>query len=185
MQTKIRRTKKVLFHKSTMLAVNAQTVKLIANQTFDSVHDVASAFGAKVLPRRGFGYIGKNGSQSYIAVWCVNLGNNPYWYNQLVDNDNTLLEQKKRGESREAFLQRIRKDLDYDTEQLRLTFSKVKGRLKFIGIFQLSGFDIDKQTTIFKRVENQPLVISYRQMTKTMKITIEETEELTETAFII
>lgn len=179
------KTQKVLCKKSTTIAISAQALTLQINQTFKFVKDIAAAFGANILPRHGFGYIGKNASTSDVAVWCVNIDKNPYWINQLVDKGSTLLERKLKGESRVEFVNRIRKNLDYDTDQLRLTFARIKGVFHFIGIFQLSGFDIDTQTTIFKKVKDQHLLISYKQTTKTLKVTIEETEESTEGLILI
>ncbi len=173
-------TKKIVCKKSVTILVSVLPGNLRIGDTFKSVSEMAKTFGAKVLPRHGFGYIGKTASNADVAVWTVNMGKNPYWKNKLLDHGNTLTERKIKGESRAEFLNRVRKDLDYDADQLRLTFAKDQKGLHFIGVFQLSGFDVDNQTTTYKRVINKLLPVYYKRMTKTQTITIEESVEATE-----
>lgn len=184
-KTTLKLTKKLVCRKSQTIVVSVPSVTLRIGQAFKSVSEMAAAFGAKVLPRRGFGYIGKNASHVDVAVWTASVVKNPYWNNQLLDNRNTIHERKINGESRAEFLSRIRKDLDYDADQLRLTFAKDKKGLHFIGVFQLSGFDVDNQTVIYRKVAEQALAVLYKRMTKTQTITIEESIETTEGMIII
>lgn len=179
-KTSQKHTKIIVCKKSETIIVSVLPENLRIGDTFKSVSKMAKAFGAKVLPRRGFGYIGKTASNSDVAVWTVNTVKNPYWENKLLDHGNTITERKINGESRAEFLNRVRKDLDYDADQLRLTFAKDQKGLHFIGVFQLSGFDVDNQTAIYKRVENHSLLVYYKRMTKTQTITIEESVEATE-----
>lgn len=90
------------------------------------------------------------------------------------------MESKATKESRADFLKRIRKNLDYDADQLRLTFARVKNRYYFIGVYQLSIIDVDSQTVIYKKVADKLDSVFYKRMTRTLDVTIEETEELTE-----
>ena len=184
-KTSQKHTKKIVCQKSKTIIVSAPIVNLQIGTTYKSVSEMKKTFGAKVLPRRGFGYIGKTASNADVAVWTVNMVKNPYWNNQLLDNGNTIHERKINGESSAEFLNRVRKDLDYDADQLRLTFAKDKKGLHFIGTFQLSGFDVDNQTTIFKKVPNPELLVYYKRMTKTQTITIEESVETIEGMVLI
>lgn len=170
-------TKKVQFKRSKTVGISATSLVFHIGQKFKSVKEMAATFGANVLPRRGFGYIGKNTSHADVAVWTVNIDKNQYWYNRITDNGDTLIESKAKGESRTEYLNRIRKDLDYDAKQRRLTFAKTKNRLYFIGVFLLSEFNVDSQTTIYKRVADKALIVHYKRMTRTLTLTIEETEE--------
>lgn len=184
-KTSQKHTKTLVCKKSETIIVSVPFVNLRIGDTFKSVSEMAKAFGAKVLSRRGFGYIGKTASNADVAVWTVNMVKNPYWNNQLLDNGNTIHERKINGESSAEFLNRVRKDLDYDANQLRLTFAKDKKGLHFIGVFQLSGFDVDNQTAIYKRVGNHSLLVYYKRMTKTQTITIEESVETIEGMVLI
>ena len=190
MKTKVTSTPKATKHRgqvmkmtmkrSQTILVTVPAVTLKIGQRFKLVKDMAAAFGAKVFPRHGFGYIGQNISQEDVAVWTVNVVKNPYWDNQVLDKGHTIYEKKVAGEPREKFLNRIRYDLDYDATQLRLTFAKDKTGLRFIGIFRLSSIDVDNQTVIYKKVADELQSVYYKRMTKTLTVTIEESIESTE-----
>lgn len=171
-------SRQVTMTKSQTIFVTSPAVTLKIGQSFKRVKDMAEAFGAKVFPRHGFGYIGQNTFQVDVAVWVVNVVKNPYWDNQLIGN--TLYEKKIKEKSRTEFLNRIRHDLDYDATQLRLTFAKDKNGLHFIGVFRLSAIDVDNQTVIYKKVADKLQSVYYKRMTKTLTVTIEETIESTE-----
>ena len=178
-------TKKVLFTKSETILIAVPAVNLKVGQKFKSFQKIAALFGAKCSRFRTFAYIGRAASTADVAIWGVNLNSNPYWNNRFIKDGAMLLESKVNKESRADFLKRIRKNLDYDANQLRMTFAKVKNTYYFIGVFQLSAIDIDNQTIIYKKVADDPISVFYKKMTKTLKITIEETNEFSEGMILI
>lgn len=169
----IKLSRKIAVTRSQQISVTVTAVTFQINQTFKLVREIKEKFGAKILPRHGFGYIGQNALKSDIAVWCVNIDKNPYWINQRIDNGQTLLERKLKPETPEMFLNRIRKDLDYNATQLRLTFARINNVFKFIGVFQLSAIDVDNQTAIYKKKDVSILSISVK-ATSELTVTIKE-----------
>ena len=177
--------KKVLFTKSETIQIAVPTVTLKLGQEFKSFQKIAAQFGAKCSRFRTYAYIGKAASTADVAIWGVNLNPNPHWNNRFIKDGAMLLESKVNNESRDDFLKRIRKNLDYEADQLRMTFAKVKNIYYFIGVFQLSAIDIDNRTIIYKKVADEPISVFYKKMTKTLKITIEETNEFSEGMVLI
>lgn len=173
-------TKKVQFKKSETILVTVPAVTLKNGQKFKTFKEIAALFATKSNPYHTFVYIGKTATNADVALWGVNLDPNKYWYNRFDAKGKTLLESKATKESRADFLKRIRKNLDYDADQLRLTFARVKNRYYFIGVYQLSIIDVDSQTVIYKKVADKLDSVFYKRMTRTLDVTIEETEELTE-----
>ena len=173
-------SRQVTMTKSQTILVTVPAVTLKIGQKFKPFKAIAAKFGAKSNPFHTFAYIGKTASNADVAIWGVNLDPKSPWRNRFTNNGNTLLESKAYGESRDEFLKRIRKNLDYDAEQLRLTFARIKNVYYFVGFYQLSSIDVDNQTIIYKKVADELQSVFYKRLTKKLMVTIEESLESTE-----
>lgn len=171
---------KMTMKRSQTILVTVPAVTLKIGQKFKPFKAIAAQFGAKSNPFHTFAYIGKTASNADVAIWGVNLDPKSPWNNRFTNDGNTLLESKAYGESRDEFLKRIRKNLDYDAEQLRLTFARIKNVYYFVGFYQLSSIDVDNQTIIYKKVADELQSVFYKRLTKKLAVTIEESLESTE-----
>lgn len=154
------------------------STSLKVNQGYNRVWKIADDCGVSIPPRRGFGYFMNGLKKTDLALWCINLSNNPYWENLLCDNGKTIKERKITGESPKEFQTRIIKDDSYNVNVKRLCFAKGKGGIYyFLGLFRLSQLDFDTQTAIFKKEEDTQFILKIKK-TKKVVFTFEEETEI-------
>ena len=156
--------------------ITSISIPLKTNQCYRRVKRIASLWGGNIPPRRGFGYVMNNGKKTNLALWCINLSDNPYWENVLCDNGNTLKERKVKGETPKSFQARIFQSEDYDVNVKRLCFAKKRNIYYFIGMFHLSELDFDTQTAVFKKDRTSQFIFKVKTKKKVVFTFEEETE---------
>lgn len=144
-------------------------------QKYSSVRQIALALGAKVRPRKGFGFIPKTNNK--YAIWCIQP-NGKYWINTISTNEDEIIEKKVNENNKTKFQRRVFNDKDniFDVNLNRITFVKEKGQYRFLGIFQIKGIDFDNLTVSYKKLGNDiciSLVKQRRIDIKVSEITIE------------
>lgn len=157
----------------TTLIVNPWVLQI--NKTYPRIFKVAQAFNAKIQPRRGFGYLEPNVSQQQTAIWCLHLDTNPYWSNELSNDESMIIERKKDKETPTEFQKRVTGSRHYRAEVIRITFVKdnPKSNYRFVGVFKLAQFDFERQAAVFRRLHIPKLTVSI-QRRKTVEVVIEE-----------
>ena len=159
-----------------MLTTGVLTFQI--GKSYQTIKSIAGAFRANVPMRRGFGYVDSAATTHKVAVWCISTANNTPWGNTLKNGGTIIEERKLAGESPKAFQRRVRK-ADYDVDVYRLTFVRDRGTYRFVGVFQVTAFDMKHATAVFEKVDCPSLIFWIKRETR-KKITITIEEETTE-----
>ena len=151
----------------------------LLGQTYSTVWQIVLALGAKVRPRKGFGFIPKT-SNKY-AIWCIQP-NGKYWTNTISRNGDEIIEKKVNENVKAKFQRRVfnNKENIFDVNLNRITFVKDKGKYRFLGIFQIKGIDFDNLTVSYKKVSNAISISLVKQRIVEIKVT-EITTEIIQT----
>ncbi len=172
--------KKVTVSKTKMVATTTPATIHI-NQVFRLIRDIANAFGAYIPPRKGFGFMVRNGLKTNIAVWCPSYDAGTPWTNILTNGGKTLIEKKNTNLSLSDFQKHIQKDPNYDVNIKRMVFLKVNKKFYFIGFFQVDVIDFTNRTVSFKKVDVPAFSVTIKK--KTVHVTVEE--ETIETTLLV
>lgn len=134
-------------------------VKLIigTSSKFRRIKDIAAKLGVKMPPRRGYckvGHLSRIVGED-VSIWCPSFDVHPTWSNTTPNNFDTITEQKN-GEARDKFVKRMLNNtgkLNYNLNEIRLTFAKINGTYIFKGAYRMSSIDFDNRTVTFNRVK--------------------------------
>lgn len=162
-------------------AATVSSVSLTLYKRVNSIRTIAATFGAAIPRGKCFGFIGKNGLRTKVAIWCPSLDSGTPWKNVLTNGGRILIEEKRVKRSLSQFQESLRKEPNYDVNIIRIVFLKYKKQYFFGGCFQIDKIDFTNQTVTFKRLDDSLFFVTIKK--KKVTITIEE-DEIIETTIL-